>query len=501
VNRRELLKHLGLGLTGGAVLPSLLASCGKDDPGPEIPYDGNVVVIGAGPAGMFAADILRSKGIQVTVLEANNQMGGRIQSLRNQTSFGTDAGFVTPYEQFKLADLIADFPVELGAEVIYGSNSAFATFASSFGLPLVDVDAAPARFILDNVQKTANDWGPDPDFVAVRNFMQGLPSYSGGAASMETAANVSARALPLLNAQAGNFFGSSSDRVNAAIVGPDLGRRTHNNAMRQIASNPMQDLLLSRFSEVKPLVQLNKQVKTISYAGEKVLLTLQDGSQLEPNKVIVAVPLGVLKAGDIQFAPGLPGSMTTAMARFGVDACVRLIVDFKLNFWGTDTSFLWGGNTVPQYFNCGLGRSQFSRTLSLTVFGSKAQTLSNLGAGMITPVLAELDNLFKDSNGVGQGTFRVRRITEDVNGVIIEKDPLFLAKDWGKDPFFKGGISYPLVSATADDRVNISAPLNNRVFFAGEHTDISGDAGNINGALASGERAANELIQAILAGV
>lgn len=117
---------------------------------------------------------------------------------------------------------------------------------------------------------------------------------------------------------------------------------------------------------------------------------------------------------------------------------------------------------------------------------------------MLNPVLAELDTLFKDNNGVGQGTLRIRKVIDN-NGV--EKEPIFIAKDWGADPFFKGGISYPLVSATADDRVNISAPLNNRVFFAGEHTDISGDAGNINGALASGERAANELIQAILAGV
>ena len=498
MNRRELLKQLGLGLAAGAALPSFLSACGKDDPGPEIPYDGNVVVIGAGAAGMFAADILRSKGIQVTVLEASNQMGGRIQSLRNQNEQQNLDRLVRPSDTFQLSSTGADFPVEMGAEVIYGSNSAFATFASSFGIPLVDVEAAQPRYILGNEQKTATEWGNDADFVAVQNFMQALPSYSGGAASMQTAAGVSSRAQLLLNAQAGNFFGSSSDRVNAAIVGPDLGRRTHNNSTRVVATNPMQDILLSRFSEVKPLVQLNRQVKSIAYAGEKVVLTLQDGSQLEANKVIVAVPLAILKAGDIQFAPGLPGSMTTAMSRFGVDACVRMMIDFKLNFWGSGTSYLWGGNTCPHYFNTGLGRSQFSRTLTLTVFGSRAQTLSALGRNMLNPVLAELDTLFKDANGVGQGTLRIRKVI-DANG--LEQEPIFLAKDWGADPFFKGGISYPLVSATADDRVNISAPLNNRVFFAGEHTDISGDAGNVNGALASGERAANELIQAILAGV
>ncbi|HAC24638.1 MAG TPA: hypothetical protein DCE81_06950 [Cytophagales bacterium] len=497
MNRRELLKQLGLGLAAGVTLPSVLSACGKDDPGPEIPYDGNVVIIGAGAAGMFAADILRSKGIQVTVLEASNQMGGRIQSLRNQNDQQNLDRLVRPSDTFQLSSVGADFPVEMGAEVIYGSNSSFATFANSFGLPLVDIDAAPARYILGGEQKMATEWGTDADFVAVQNFMQGLPGYSGGAASMQTAAGVSSRAQLLLNAQAGNFFGSSSDRVNAAIVGPDLKRRTHNNSSRLVATNPLQDILLSRFSEVKPLVQLNRQVKNIAYAGEKVVLTLQDGNQVEANKVIVAVPLAILKAGDIQFAPGLPGSMTTALARFGVDACVRMMIDFKLNFWGSGTSYLWGGNTCPHYFNTGLGRSQFSRALTLTVYGSRAQTLSALGRNMLNPVLAELDTLFKDANGVGQGTLRIRKVI-DANG--LEQEPIFIAKDWGADPFFKGGISYPLVSATADDRVNISTPLDNRVFFAGEHTDISGDAGTVNGALASGERAANELIQTILAG-
>lgn len=113
MKRRELLRQLGFGLSGSLLLPQLLASCGSDDPGPEVPFDGDVVVIGAGAAGMYAADILRAKGIKVTVLEAGNQIGGRIRSLRNQKD---------------LVNLsVADFPVELGAEIIYGSDSIWGT--------------------------------------------------------------------------------------------------------------------------------------------------------------------------------------------------------------------------------------------------------------------------------------------------------------------------------------------------------------------------------------
>ncbi|MBK7650572.1 MAG: NAD(P)-binding protein [Flammeovirgaceae bacterium] len=57
-------------------MPGVLLSCKKDDPGPEVPYGDPVVIIGAGAAGLYAADILHAKGINVIILEAGNQLGG-----------------------------------------------------------------------------------------------------------------------------------------------------------------------------------------------------------------------------------------------------------------------------------------------------------------------------------------------------------------------------------------------------------------------------------------
>ena len=77
VKRRKALKQIGVGLSAGMFMPQFLASCKKEDAGPEVPFNGNVIVIGAGAAGLYAADILRIKGINVTVLEAASQPGGR----------------------------------------------------------------------------------------------------------------------------------------------------------------------------------------------------------------------------------------------------------------------------------------------------------------------------------------------------------------------------------------------------------------------------------------
>jgi len=57
LKRRQALRSLGLGFSSALVGASLLSSCKKDDPGPDIQFDGNIVVIGAGPAGLYAADM------------------------------------------------------------------------------------------------------------------------------------------------------------------------------------------------------------------------------------------------------------------------------------------------------------------------------------------------------------------------------------------------------------------------------------------------------------
>ncbi len=145
MKRRKALKQIGLSLSAGLAMPQFLASCGKDDPGPEVPFDGNVVIIGAGAAGLYAADILNSKGIKVSVLEASNQLGGRIQSFRNSNETTESLWFDTKNRT------IADFPVELGAELVFGTDSSWGKIISNLNLTTVSLDTeAVNQFILDN---------------------------------------------------------------------------------------------------------------------------------------------------------------------------------------------------------------------------------------------------------------------------------------------------------------------------------------------------------------
>jgi monoamine oxidase len=482
LKRRTLIKGLGLGLSAGWLAPAALSSCSKDDPLPEVPYDGTVAIIGAGAAGMYAAELLNSKGINVVIFEASTQIGGRVKSLRNQRDYQQIFGQTTPL-QFG-----ADFPIELGAEIFWGTNSFWGSAVNDLDVPVIELPALSNIHILDNVAKTAQQWQGDADFNAVESFVNGLPNYAGPQQSVKQAASVSARAEGLLNSRAANLYGSESSRIGASLLAQDLKARKHDGRAFHPQGNPMQDILLSRVAQVVSKVQFQKAITSVNYGSDMITIRTNNGEEFQANKVIVAVPLSILKQGSLAFAPSLPSANTVAAEKFGVDACVRVVIEFKENFWGTDSTFIFGGGAFPQYLNAGAGRSETSRVLSCVAYGPAASSLSALTRDQIVErVLEELDAIYDN-----QASATVR--TDLTNGKIISA-----VYDWTKDEFIKGGFSYPLPSATQDDRENLRKPVGNKVFFAGEACDTGGDAGTLSGALASAERVAQEVIDAILA--
>lgn len=475
MKRRQAIKRLGVGFGTAMAGSAWLTNCRPEDPAPEVQYDGTVAVIGAGAAGLYVADLLATKGINVVVLEASNQIGGRIRSLRNQED--------VPYQS------IADFPVELGAEYFHGSDSVLGKIIANLNLKTIDLSTTTDHFILGNEAKDAAGWAADADLASARNFASALPDYSGGSVSVRSAAgSVAERGQPLLNGMIGNYYGTSNDRLGIKGLADQIKLIEHDMKPLMLKSNTMQDLLISRFSEISSKVKTSSPVKSINWGTNPIALTLEDGSTVECTKVIVTVPISVINK--ISFTPSLPGSVTGALSRIGMDASIRVILDFKKNFWGDDAGFIFGGNVAPCYFNGGVQRSEFFRTMSITANGPAATQLSALGSdqAIVEAILEELDDIYD-----GQATDFIRRQLPPDDDKMI-----YFVKDWSKETYIGGGTSYPTVSTTEADRKALATPIDSKLFFAGEATDIKGEPGTINGALNSAERCAEDLVKSIL---
>lgn len=488
MKRRKALKQIGLGVTAGLALPAWLSSCDQDSPAPQIKYDGVIGIIGAGAAGLIAADILRSKGVQVKIFEANNRVGGRVCSL-HRTDAPSDSLIMFPNNY-----PYSDFPFELGSDRVNGSNSKWGEILKIRRVPLVNFRNLSAdRYVVDNAVKTEAEALSNPDFVTAKNFKDNFSAFTGGAGLSVQQAATNAGVLPgmqnLVNSWLGVPYGSSSDRIGANALANGLSLIEHDGIELTLSNNPMQDTLLSVFSRVISSIQFNTVVQSVNYSDDLIEIVHSLGSDTV-NKLIVTVPVSILKAGDISFTPGLPAGKLTAMSRIGMEASMRVLIEFKRNFWGEDTAAIIGNSEGPMMLSAGVGRSELNRALSITINGPKAEAFSLLtGDEIVESIIAELDVWFG-----GDATENVRRSTLEGEGNKL----LYTIKDWTKDPFAKGGFSFPLTGGIPSDRNTLAAPVAGKLFFAGEATDTTGEFGTISGALKSGERAAFEVIDEIV---
>jgi monoamine oxidase len=507
VKRREALKNLGMGVTAGLVVPAWLTACSSDEPGPEVKYDGVVGIVGAGAAGLAVADYLISKGVKVKIFEASGRIGGRIKSIKPSDPIYNE--------------LAADFHVELGADRIFGTDSEFGNLIKLLKVPTTKFREEPTSaqdyYIINGDYFSQAEAEARGDFQALKAFKEtGLAAYTGGG-SVQTAAAASSDMQGMVNSWLGNAYGSSADRIGANAMGEALALITHDKKEFMLVTNPISDVLTSKYAKALKRVTLNSAVKAVNYSDAGIVrLTVLDTvanteSTVEVTKLVVTSPVTVLKNPSlISFSPALPASKTGALSRIGMDASIRIILEFtRNNFFekpdgtGPVPAFIYGGVECPSYFFSGAGRSDKNLTVSLTINGAKAKEYSDLLGpepdigesydslvvqSILDEILDEMDVVFD-----GKASLNIRKRFPDEGGTIIS-----VIKDWTAVPYILGGQSYPLVGGTNEDRVALAEPIDNKIFFAGEATDFTGEFGTISGALKSGERAAEEVVAAIL---
>jgi monoamine oxidase len=492
VKRRSALKHLGTGLSASLFLP-WISSCKDNEVRPQIQYDGTVGVIGAGAAGLFAADYLLEQGIKVDILEASERIGGRVRTLRAFDKTGEGLWF---NENAKLS---SDFPVELGADRALGSDSIWTKFINQqkyVTFPLGD--RSKDLFWINNTLLNYTEASALAEFQTAQTFFDSLNAQATSSQTVQDAIQSAGINSPydlILQGWIGNQHGTSNNRLGLGGVAEALQTRQRNNNNLLLANNPMADVLIGTFIRASERVQLNMVVTQIDYSGDKVIVSgeKRNATSSEPfsltyDKLIVTVPVSILKSGDISFNPPLSAAKEGALSNIGMDPSIRVVLDFRKNFWQSGFQHIYGAEQGIEYFNPATeGRSSVARSLSVTISGEKAQQLSTLDKGIIPVLLNELDAIYD-----GQASANVRRDT-------VSDDYIAVIQNWGKESFIKGSMSYLKPGASIADRETLSLPIGQTLYFAGEATDFSGEAGTINGALLSAERVAKEIIDSIVA--
>jgi monoamine oxidase len=228
------------------------------------------------------------------------------------------------------------------------------------------------------------------------------------------------------------------------------------------------------------VVRLNSIVESIEWSRGTATVRVRsalDGSRetLRAGRVVITVPLGILQAGSIHFDPE-PADILDAARSLEFGEVYRVTLRFSRAFWADN----------PEISGAGFLFSEEP------VFPTWWTTLP-----FETPVITGW------SAGPKAAPLRGRPATEVITAAvatlqrIVERPPARLENawfhDWFADPFSRGAYSYVPAGALAARR-KLAEPVEDTLYFAGEATDLEGYGGTVHGAIASGRRAAAQIL-------
>ncbi|MFN8396124.1 MAG: FAD-dependent oxidoreductase [Bacteroidia bacterium] len=314
MRRSEFIRLMGL---GGAGL--LLSSIGRHRRSGSAK---RVVVVGAGIAGIGAARVLKDAGWEVVVIEARDRIGGRIWTdLSLGTHIDMGASWIHHSKTNPLTEWVSKH--RLGVKTTNYSN--YYLFNAE-GKPLPDTDReshfAQAEKLLKKVNK---EWSKADVGMNMRQAVDQVVQNEKMDDNLRQTLEwrISMRALP---------------RAQVELGCCRAGRAGRN--------SPHDDLLMTGgFGKLLEKmatgidVRLNQRVLVVRQNDEMVTVTTA-GEDFEGDFVIVTLPLGVLKDGDVRFDPVFATSKKNAIKKLGVGNINKVAMRFEKPFWQSDRDFI-----------------------------------------------------------------------------------------------------------------------------------------------------------------
>jgi monoamine oxidase len=434
-------------------------------------YD--VIVIGAGAAGLAAAAELAAAKRSVLVLEARDRVGGRIWTHH-------EPGLPVP--------------VELGAEFIHGEPESTFELMRQFGVAAVDSDGAHWTLHRGRLRLRADEFRQVHDALRkgrarLRARDLTFADYLARIASRRLTRAARGLALALVEGfdAADPALVSARSIVEEWVEGDALDSRQ----FRPLGGYGALLAPLASFLE-RPNVrsQMNSVVRAVEWRkGAAVVegVRLGESFRTEARAVIVTLPLGVLKLpagapGAVRFDPPL-AEKESALRHLASGPVLKAVLRFREPFWESanggacrDAAFFHAPEAPFPTFWTALP----VRVPLLVAWSGGPRAARLAGGGRDAVVKAALSSV--------RAVFgaRVSR------GVQLESAALH---DWQRDPYARGAYGYVLANGGGAQRA-LARPVQDTVFVAGEAADVEGEAGTVAGALNSGLAAARSLLRA-----
>lgn len=452
-------------------------------------YD--VVIVGAGCAGLYAAYLLNSLGVKTVVVEAQDHIGGRIV----QTNTFPNSAM----------DKFAPFPIDIGAEFLHGE------FAMAYDL------YEKNKWFLSELYNFTSPAAEEGAFVDGKLIDWACPSHRMSKLR-DVIDEMSAADLAKPDMSLDEFFAKhgltpKSDR-GAYMLAQNFVGRTAATEMAHMGLNESgreeRDWPHGRrnYRPDRTFAELNAHlakglnivtgcpVQLVDYRNAKnVKVVSKCGRVFSCRYAIVTVPLPIIRDNHLQFSPALPESRMQAWRTIGWGPGIKVICKFRSEFYAhkpyrliitdsDDIAQFWftGPATRSPEFRAAHPeivnrRDKDGAVCIATAFitGSLVEKTNKRGLDATVRIFLDmLDRAYPDAPQKPSSVFC---------GAIMY--------DWGTNEYVRGAYSYPGMEGTGS-RQTVAEPLANCLFFAGEATNTM-CSGTVQAAMQTGARAVSEV--------
>lgn len=419
-----------------------------------------VIIIGAGISGLSAGKYLQDNGYQPTILEAQDKVGGRIKTDR---SLGVPFDEGASWIHNPRGNPITPIAQQSGAETY---------MTDDFKVKVYDIDG--------------NAY-PDQQLTkAERQFNQILNSFDGN--QKNSFADVFYNDYPQYK----------NDRLWTYMLSAFLEFDTGGD-IKELSSSGFYDdetfagkdvIITNGYDHITDKlaqgldIKLNTRVNAINYKGQKIEIATNNGTY-QADKVLVTVPLGVLKKGVIDFIPALPEKTQQAIDGLQMGSVNKflLIWDNKTlakPFWEDDLQYIGFTPKEKGKFNYFLNVDKLidpslgKYALMTFAFGDYSKQTEQMSDKEITDeIMSHLQAIY------GKGQY-------------LPRPTGFLRTKWNENPNSYGSYSFSTVGISNNAFEAFETPVNDKIFFAGEHT-VRDYRGTAHGAYLSGVREAKKI--------
>jgi monoamine oxidase len=427
--------------------------------------DADVLVLGAGAAGLMAARRLGDAGLAVHMLEARDRIGGRVWTYHDPHS---------------------DVPVELGAELVHGRPPEIFELVNHANLPVYEADGdfwcSFSRTLglcddfedkLEEVLEMMKPGEPDMSFLEFVNRQR---------------LNETTRKQVLSYIE--GFEAAYPDRISVqALIREHRAAHQIQGDHTYRLSSGYDTLLKAIEKDLKAVIELNSPVRAVRWKQGAVEVECES-KVLRAQRAVITVPLAVLQKRAVAFDP-LIESKAQALSSLTMGPVIRITLRFRERFWENlqvevgghkkslkDLSFLFSDGTLfPTWW---------------TRMPERSPVMVGWSAGPHAEPLAFRDDEYIFEQATVSLADKFHMDVNELRALVVSHH----VHDWQADSYTGGAYSYALVGGDDAFR-DLGEPIEDTLFFAGEATNADGHNGTVHGALATGERAAREVLQSL----